>query len=207
MKTWHKVAAGSGSAAVIAATVAFTPAWEGMDTVARRDPIGTGHPITYCYGQTSEFGRVKEGTRFTKTECDEKLKESLPKYLDQVGPCVHVPVPVKTMASLVDAAYNAGSARVCHSPMVARINAGNIRGGCDAFDGWIIRGNGQVHRGLIARRAGEKHGDTRKSERALCLEGLNQAKREWYTYSPIPKDEPKPTKSFWRRVWEWLWAP
>jgi lysozyme len=40
--------------------------WEGMDKVAKRDMIGTGHPVTYCYGQTDEFGKVKVGTRFTK---------------------------------------------------------------------------------------------------------------------------------------------
>jgi hypothetical protein len=28
--------------------------------------IGTGHPVTYCHGQTDEFGKVKVGTRFTK---------------------------------------------------------------------------------------------------------------------------------------------
>ncbi|RZN09635.1 hypothetical protein CWO91_16535 [Bradyrhizobium genosp. SA-3] len=192
---------------MIAATVAFTPGWEGMDKVARRDMIGTGHPITYCYGQTSEFGQVKVGQRFTKQECDEKLKESLPKYLDQIGPCVHRPVPTKAMSAILDAAYNAGAARICRSPMVARFNAGDVRGGCEAFDKWIVRSDGQVRTGLVARRAGEKYGDSRKSERALCLEGLSQPKRDWYTYSPLPKEEPKPPKSFWRRVWEWLWAP
>jgi lysozyme len=194
--SWAKTVGATGSAAVIAATVVFLPNWEGMDKVAKRDLIGTGHPITYCYGQTDEFGAVKAGTRFTKQECDQKLAESLPKYLEKVGPCVRVPVPVKTMAALLDASYNAGPAAVCKSSMVARINAGDIKGGCESFKGWYVRSDGQVRKGLVARRSGI--GDGRKSERDLCLEGLKESGGDWYlhdsariTGSPAPKD-PKP---------------
>jgi lysozyme len=225
LKTSHKVA-GASTAAVIAVAVAFTPNWEGMDKVAKRDMIGTGHPITYCYGQTDEFGKVKVGTRFSKAECDVKLAESLPKYLAKVGPAVHVPVPVKTMAALLDAAYNAGPAAVARSPMVAKINAGNIAAGCEAFNGWYVRSAGQVRKGLIARRAGETVGDTRKSERKLCLEGLSDT-GPWYQHgvsvapskpaveAPKPsKDHPKAPKAveapkaapapFYMRFWRWL---
>jgi lysozyme len=224
LKTSHKVAGGT-AAAVIAATVAFLPSWEGMDTVAVRDKIGTGHPITYCYGQTDEFGKVKVGTRFTKAQCDQKLAESLPKYLDKIGPAVHVPVPVKTMASLLDASYNAGPAAVARSPMVARINKGDIKGGCEAFKGWYIRSDGQVRKGLIARRAGETVGDTRKSERKLCLEGLSEPTSDWYLHgvsrapatpskpvvvAPKPVEPPKPVVApkvtWWERFKAWFWS-
>lgn len=177
-------------AGVIACCVAFTPTWEGMKTVASRDKIGTGHPVDYCYGQTDEFGKVKVGTRFTKQECDVKLAESLPKYLDKVGPCVDVAVPVKTMAALVDASYNAGPAAVCKSPMVAKINAGNIRAGCNAFEGWYVRSAGQVRKGLIARRSGM---DARKSEKQLCLEGLSEPKAGWYLHG-VPASVVTPPK-------------
>lgn len=200
MTTKAKIAAGGGAAAVIAATVVFLPNWEGMDKVAKRDMIGTGHPITYCYGQTDEFGAVKPGTRFTKQECDQKLAESLPKYLEKVGPCVHVPVPVKTMASLLDAAYNAGPAAVCKSQMVRQINAGDIKGGCDAFRGWYIRSDGQVRKGLVARRSGI--GDGRKSERDLCLEGLKETNGDWYLHDANRvKSAPveRPAKAWWRK--------
>ncbi len=161
---------GVTSAGVIAATVAFLPNWEGMDRVAKKDMIGTGHPVTYCYGQTDEFGKVKVGTRFNKQQCDELLAKSLPHYLALIEPCIKVPLPDKTKASLLDAAYNAGPAAVCRSPMLAKMNAGDIRGGCNAFKGWYVRSDGQVRKGLIARRSGI--GDGRKSERDLCLEGL-----------------------------------
>lgn len=181
--TYVKVAkslGGAGAAAVITAAVAFTPIWEGYDLTAKKDMIGTGHPMTYCIGQTDEFGNVKAGTKFTKEQCDELLAKSLPKYLDQIGPYVTRPVPVKVMASLLDASYNAGASAVRKSPMVAKINAGDIKGGCEAFKGWYVRSDGQVRKGLVARRSGI---DSRKSEMQLCLEGLSEPQSEWYSYS------------------------
>lgn len=169
MKTGHKI---GGSAAVIAAAVVFLPNWEGTDLVAKKDMIGTGHPVTYCHGQTDEFGKVKEGQRFTPVQCSEFLAKSLPKYLAAVDKCVKVELPVKTKAALLDAAYNAGSAAVCRSPMVAKMNAGNLTAGCNAFEGWYVRSDGKVRKGLIARRSGI--GDGRKSEKQLCLEGVKE---------------------------------
>ena len=172
MKPSHKVAGGFG-AAVIAAAIVFTPGWEGTDLVAKRDTIGTGHPITYCHGQTDEFGKVKVGQRFTPAQCSELLAKSLPKYLEPLQRCVKREIPVKSMAALLDAAYNAGPAAVCRSPMVARINAGDLRGACNAFTGWYVttKNNGvrNVIPGLVYRRAGDA---TRKGEKQLCLEGV-----------------------------------
>lgn len=179
-----KSAAALAAGPVIACCVAFTPIWEGMDPVAKRDAIGTGHPVTYCYGQTAEFGDVKVGTRFTKSECDEKLAESLPRYLEQIERCIHVDLPDKTMASLLDASYNAGPAAVCRSPMVAKMNTGELEAGCKAFKGWYVRSDGQVRKGLVARRSGI---DSRKSEEQLCLEGLSDAAPAVDAPAPIPK--------------------
>lgn len=173
-------------AAVVSVMTGFTPVWEGMDVVAKKDMIGTGHPVTYCYGQTDEFGKVKEGTRFTKQQCDALLAKSLVKYIEGVAACVkQEELPIKVWASLGDFAYNAGIRRACNSPMVAKINKGDIEGACNAFEGYIIRGDGRVHRGLILRRAGEKYGDKRKSERALCLEGYAESKVKRSTWAVL----------------------
>lgn len=166
MKTQHKIAAGAG---VIACCVAFTPIWEGLDRTAQIDRIGTGHPVTYCYGQTSTH--VRPGEHFTRQQCDAVLAKSLPKYLAQIDRCIHVPLPDKTKAALLDAAYNAGPAAVCRSPMVRKMNAHDLEGGCRAFRGWYIRSDGRVRLGLVARRSGI---DSRKSEMQLCLEGLGK---------------------------------
>jgi len=176
-------------AGAIACCMAFLPSWEGMDKVARRDAIGTGHPITYCNGLTSHDGSVKVGQRFTPDECAKRLGAALPKYLTPLQACVHIEIPDASMAALLDAAYNAGPAAVCRSPMVLHMNAGDIKGGCNAFDGWYVRSDGKVRAGLVDRRAGEKHGDKRKSERALCLEGLSQT---------VPAlHDPEPVKHWW----------
>lgn len=166
MRTSHKVA--GGSAAVIAAAITFTPGWEGMDLTAKRDMIGTGHPVTYCIGQTDEFGKVKVGQKFTPAQCNELLAKSLPKYLEPLQKCIKVELPTKSMAAFLDAAYNAGAGAVCASPMVKKANAGDLKGACDAFAGWYVRSDGQVRRGLVARRGG----DSRKGEKQFCLEGL-----------------------------------
>ncbi len=184
MKLSRKI--GAGSAGVIACCVAFTPMWEGYDLVAKRDRIGTGHPVTFCNGMTHEVGPVKVGTRFTKEQCDKLLAPAMAKYWAQIEPCIHVDLPDKTAASLLDAAWNAGPARVCKSPMLAKMNAGDLRGGCDAFEGWIIRSDGKVRKGLVARRSGVK-GDFRKTEKQLCHEGLNEATVR---------------ESLWRKAWK-----
>jgi lysozyme len=157
-------------AAVIAAATSILVIWEGTTLVAKRDAIGTGHPMEYCHGQTDEFGTVKAGTRFTPAQCKDLLAKSLPKYLTPLQACVKVELPVKTMAALLDAAYNAGPAAVCRSPMVKKMNAGDIRGGCHAFKGWYVRSDGKERRGLVARRSGLP-GDKRVNEMQLCLEG------------------------------------
>jgi lysozyme len=182
MKTAHKI--GAGSAGVIACCVAFTPIWEGTDLTAKVDTIGTGHPLTYCHGQTAHDGAVKPGQKFTPAQCDALLAKSLPKYLGEIEPCIRVPLPVKTEAALLDAAYNAGSAAVCRSPMLGRMNAGDIRGGCEAFRTWYVRASGHVVPGLINRR----NGDSRKGEKQLCLEGLAEG---------VAKPKPPAPVGFW----------
>ena len=208
LKTSHKVA-GASAAAVIAVCVSFTPMWEGTDHVAKYDKIGTGHPLTWCHGQTpADDKTVKPGQRFTDAQCDEYLAKSLPKYLDGIGPSVVVPIPVKSMASLLDAAYNTGPGAVKKSPMVRLFNEGRPHEACDAFKGWYIRSAGQVRRGLIARRAGETIGDTRKSERALCLEGLADKGSLLYLWpdDPAPANPPAPEAPKAAALRSWFWS-
>jgi lysozyme len=183
--------------------------WEGMDPVAKRDMIGTGHPVTYCNGLTSVDGDVKVGQRFTKEECEKRLAIALPKYLAALDKHITTPIPKKSAASALDASFNAGSAAVGRSPMLSNFNAGNIRAGCNAFEGWYIRSDHQVRRGLQCRRSGC---DARKSERALCLEGLSEPKASWYGATPTaePVEEmpplidykPPPPKRSW---FAWIW--
>jgi lysozyme len=182
-------AAGAGA---IACCVVFTPVWEGTDLTAKVDRIGTGNPITYCHGMTNaDGGAVKVGQKFTAPQCDLLLSKALQRYWDGIAPCIKVDLAVKTSGSLLDAALNAGSAAVCRSPMLARMNAGDIKGGCEAFSGWYVttKNNGQrkVIKGLVNRR----NGDSRKGEKELCLEGLTD-----------PAPAPDAPVSFWTSIFK-----
>ena len=65
------------------------------------------------------------------------------------------------MASML-LSYNIGKSAFCRSTVARRFNAGDIRGGCDAFLMWNKAGGREV-RGLLNRR---------RDERRICLEGV-----------------------------------
>lgn len=161
MKTSTK--AGAGGAAVITMACLFIQPWEGLWTTAKVDTIGTGRPITWCYGET--IGGAKVGDKFTPEQCSEMLKKRLPEYANAIAPCIKVPISDKTRAAYISFAYNVGSAGFCRSSAAKKLNAGDPKGSCDALMQWN-KAQGRVVRGLTNRRA---------AERKLCLEGLNEA--------------------------------
>jgi lysozyme len=169
--------AGAGGAAVITMACAFIMPWEGLWTTAKVDTIGTGRPITWCYGET--IGGAKVGDKFTPQQCSEMLKKRLPEYANAIAPCIKVPISDKTRAAFVSFAYNVGSAGFCRSSAVKRLNAGDSRGACDALMQWN-KAQGRTVRGLTNRRA---------AERKLCLEGL----------SDTPAVE-KSTPTLWQKI-------
>jgi lysozyme len=192
--TVKKTAVTCASAACLAMTVPAVKGYEGYWPVAKVDTIGTGQPCTGGYGSTEG---VKCGDRHTEKEWSEKLETHIKDDYDtKIGQCIHVELPDGVRAAALSAAYNAGSAAVCRSPMVAKWNAGDIRGGCEALKGWYIRAQGRVVQGLINRRA---------KERAMCLAGITGTKKPVeetrVEASPIPKPAAhKPV----HRWWSWL---
>jgi lysozyme len=192
LKKKHVAAAGT-AALILAATVPFLTKWEGVDRVAKRDPIGTGHPITYCNGLTSVDGSVKVGQRFTPAQCDARLAKVLPIYLAELQACVKVEAPVKVMAAALDATFNAGGPLMCRSRIVQRINARDFAGACEAFKNYAIttQHGRVVVPGLVHRR----RGDYRQGEYQLCMEGVKEG---------LPKKaEPMPWWQRWARVLTW----
>lgn len=178
MKTSHK----AGGAAVIVLAATFIMPWEGLWTTAKVDTIGTGRPITWCYGET--IGGAKVGDKFTPQQCSDMLKKRLPQYADAIAPCIKVPISDKTRAAFVSFAYNVGSAGACRSTAFARLNAGDPRGACNALMSWN-KAQGRVVKGLTNRRA---------AERKLCLEGINEK-------PPVEKPpEKRPEPSFWQKT-------
>lgn len=144
--------------------VAFLMAREGYEPVARHERIDPPGVITWCFGRTNyDDPGVKAGTRFSKAQCEKLLAADLPKYAAPVQRCMpgFDAMPPSRQAALVSFAYNLGAGRLCASSVAMRINAGDIRGGCNAMLAWD-RANGRVIPGLVKRRL---------AERRLCLEG------------------------------------
>lgn len=178
--TARKTAVTVASAAALALAVPAIKKSEGYWPTVKIDWVGTGHPATGGYGETEN---VKLGETHTEKYWADRLQQRISTEYDAaIGACIHVWVPDSVRAASDSAAYNAGSAAFCRSPMVAKMNAGDFRGACNAFAGWYVRASGRVVQGLINRRA---------SERKLCLSGVDQKMPET-SMSPAKDDNGKP---------------
>lgn len=202
MSTMKKAAAAGGSALVIAAAVVAP--WEGLWLTAKVDRIGTGMPITYCHGQTDEFGKVAVGTKFTPEQCTDMLKKSLVKYADAIAKCIKVPISDKEYAAYISFSYNVGTAGACRSSAFAALNRGQHSEACGLLMNWT-KAQGRIVKGLVNRR---------NAERKLCLEGIGDpvVKR-----GPVKVEKKLPEKAetkmpepptFWQRITlalKWIW--
>jgi len=130
--------------------------WEGTRLTPYRDIAGI---TTVCTGETRVAMR-----RYTSAECAAMLRRAL---ADDYAPAVLKAVPAlrdrpHQLAAALSLAYNIGPAAFARSTVARRFNAGDWRGGCDAFLMWVNAGGRRVQ-GLVNRR---------ESERKLCLRGL-----------------------------------
>lgn len=163
--TVHPVKATAGVAAaagtVIALAVAFIQPFEGYAAKPYVDRIGTGQPVTWCYGETKADAPVPPLSKvFTKAECTQELEHDLAtKYDPAVRKCIHVPLPPHREAALISFVYNLGPGALCNGPVARNLNAGNVRAGCSAILAYNHAG-GRVVAGLTRRR---------QAEYALCL--------------------------------------
>ena len=168
-RTAHKVTAtvaAVGTAAAITMATPLVKKWEGVWTTAQVDRIGTGEPVTYCYGQTDEFGKVKVGTKFTIADCTKFLAASLPKYNAEISQCIKVPISDMTRASFISMAYNIGTTGFCKSSIPILLNSGKALEACNAMLYWV-KAQGKTVQGLVNRR---------RDERNMCVNGLKEPK-------------------------------
>jgi lysozyme len=195
-----------------AACCTVVGAFEGCDFTAKTDTIGTGHPLTWCHGET--IGNARAGQKFTKSECDAMLTARLPQYWDEIEPCIHVETSDNEKIAYTSTAYNIGSAGVCHSAMVRRLNAGDHKGACDALMQYT-HASGHYVQGLANRRG---------AERKICLTpdsapsvsvrvaAVPTAKPKVVPdarpndIAPAPKPAPKPQWAhWWSKFLSWAW--
>jgi lysozyme len=141
--------------------VAMVGAYEGFAPKPYVDKIGTGQPITWCYGETKADGRpVPPFSKvFTKEECQSDLGKDLLKYDAMVHSCVKVTLPPHREAALVSFVYNLGQGPLCRSSIARNLNAGNIPAACNAILAYD-HARGVRVAGLTRRR---------QMERADCL--------------------------------------
>lgn len=149
----------------VAATSLFTtiPEDEGYKLAAYRDIAGIP---TICMGDTRN---VRMGMVETPEGCVRRLEAQLvahAKPVMQCSPRLKEPGRDWQRAAAVSLAYNIGVGAYCRSTVDRRFDAGDWRGGCDAFLRWNkARVNGKLRpvKGLTLRR---------QREREICLRGV-----------------------------------
>ena len=151
----------TSAAAAIAIAVTVIGPLEGYAPKPYVDRIGTGHPITWCFGETKADGPVPPMNKtFTKAECEVLLERSLTnKYDPEVRKCVHVPMPPHREAAILSFTFNLGAGPICNGPVGRYLNAGNVAAACHAMLAYN-HSDGVTRDGLIRRR---------KLEQGLCL--------------------------------------
>jgi lysozyme len=158
------VRAAKQPASWIVIAVTCVSLFEGFASKPYVDRVGTGQPITWCYGETKSDHPVPAmGTTFTKAECQAILATDLPKYDAQIQKCLtpatYAGLPPYRHAALVSFTYNVGGGAFCKSSIVKYLNAGNPTAACNAMLQYN-RGGGKVLQGLVNRR---------NTERTMCL--------------------------------------
>lgn len=169
------VATGLGTAAVN-----FTGPLEGLRLIAYQDVVGVW---TACHGETKG---IKRGMRFTREQCDSMFIGSLTEHEAGMRKCLAAPdrIPDKSYIAFTSVTYNIGVGGFCGSTMARRLNAGDMRGACDAMMMWVKGGKPlRTIQGLVNRR---------EKERALCLEGAREASVTAPTPKPVPAPAPVP---------------
>lgn len=135
---------------------------------------------TACDGITSWHGRpLPTGHSFTEAQCEEMLAEELLAHAERMMACTPGlalsadPVLERRREgprfSAVSLTYNIGDGRWCGSTARARINRGDLAGGCTAMTWWNKVGD-RVVEGLVRRRA---------REALVCREGLAAFRRAY----------------------------
>jgi len=133
--------------AAAALAVPFIAKWEGRPERGYRDPVGVP---TACYGHTGP--EVVVGRVYTDAECMAFLGRDVVEHGLRIDRCLTRVPPQPLYAATLDLAHNAGTAAVCASGLVRRINAGDWAGACAELPKWRTAG-GRVLPGLVNRRA------------------------------------------------------
>ena len=140
-----------------AAAIALIGGFEGLRTIAYRDPVGIP---TICFGETRN---VRIGDVKTIDDCKQMLGTRLLEFESGMRACLTNPdtIPDGAYIASLSLSYNIGTGAFCKSSVRQYLNAGNIPKACDSFLNFVKAG-GMVLPGLVRRR---------QEERIICLKG------------------------------------
>lgn len=141
---------------VSAIGIASIAGYEGLSTVAYKDPVGIP---TICYGYTEN---VFMGMKRTKTECQYMLKAEVDKFTEGVLKRYKGPLSQGELDAYVSFTYNVGLGAFERSTLLKKLKAGDRVGACNELTKWVYAGGRKLN-GLVARRNAEKK---------MCLQGL-----------------------------------
>ena len=118
---------------------------------------------TVCNGITNldpDYAWIRPGMKFTPDECKIAFNKVLPKYVEPIAKCIdgYAAMPPHRQISFLSAAFNLGTGTICKSTAVRLINAGDVKGGCEAL-GKFVKANGEVLKGLKNRRFDPEWGE------------------------------------------------
>lgn len=159
------IAASAGGVLAIAATMGAWFEGDGPTVtingvfyhVSYVDPVGIW---TVCRGLTGPV--AGPGKKYTAAQCRAMEEARLKAFELEVRPLINDYDQFNKwrQASLVDFAYNAGTASLAGSTMRALFNAGDQVGGCRELARWVkgrVKGVLTTLRGLVDRRDAEMH--------------------------------------------------
>lgn len=141
---------------VSAIGIASIAGYEGLSTVAYKDPVGIP---TICYGYTEN---VFMGMKRTKTECQYMLKAEVDKFTKGVLATYKGPLSQGELDAYVSFTYNVGLGAFERSTLLKKLKSGDRAGACNELTKWVYAGGRKLN-GLVARRNAEKK---------MCLQGL-----------------------------------
>lgn len=165
---WKKILASFTGALALAASLAIP--FEGEYHVTYLDPPGIP---SICFGHTTG---VKVGDKATREQCVVYLKEDLQQKQAAVNRLLKRQVSPYVEGALIDFAYNAGEGNLAASSMLRKINAGDIRGGCEAFAACEILPDGRKSGWGCGFAQGLELNGLKKrriAERDMCLQGVS----------------------------------
>lgn len=137
--------------------IALIKQFEGCKLKAYPDPASGGKPWTIGYGWTQAVdGRaIIPGMTIDQSTADRLLKCGVVQYEQGVNQLVKATITQGQFDALVSFAYNLGLRSLSTSTLLAKTNAGDIKGAANEFGKWI-NANGKPMNGLIKRRAAER---------------------------------------------------